>query len=172
MTVSEFQELRENPHPILGASVKVVAPTGRYNKDKLINIGANRWAVRPELGYVIPLTPKLLLELEAGAWFFGDNDDFVAGKREQDPIYAGEIHLVRRFKPGFWASLEAVYFEGGQQTIGGDQLIDVQRNMKVGGTVVLQVRPGQAIKAGYSTGVITEFGDDFDQFIISYTVVF
>jgi hypothetical protein len=172
MTVEEFWELRENPHPILGASIKVVAPTGKYDKDKLINIGANRWAVRPELGYVIPLTPKLLLELEAGAWFFGDNDDFVIGKREQDPIYAGEVHLIRRFKPGFWASLEAAYFEGGQQTIGGNQLVDVQRNMKIGSTVVLPIRLGQAIKVGYSTGVITEFGDDFDQFIMSYTMVF
>lgn len=55
MTPKEFQELRANPHPILGASVKVLIPTGFYETDKLINVGANRWAVKPELGYMIPL---------------------------------------------------------------------------------------------------------------------
>ncbi|GMR22247.1 MAG: hypothetical protein BMS9Abin37_0582 [Acidobacteriota bacterium] len=52
MTLGDFQELRRNPHPILGATVKVLAPTGRYEADKLINIGANRWAVKAELGYI------------------------------------------------------------------------------------------------------------------------
>ena len=42
MTPAEFQELRQNPHPILGASLKVVAPTGDYDPEKLINIGTNR----------------------------------------------------------------------------------------------------------------------------------
>jgi hypothetical protein len=89
MTVAEFQELRADPFPILGASIKVIAPTGHYESDKLVNVGTNRWAVRPELGYVMPLTRKLLLELEAGAWFFGDDNDFVMGRREQSPIFAG-----------------------------------------------------------------------------------
>ena len=34
MTPADFQELRENPHAILGASVKVLAPAGDYEKDK------------------------------------------------------------------------------------------------------------------------------------------
>jgi hypothetical protein len=120
---------------------------------------------------VTPLTPKLLLELEAGAWFFGDDDDFVVGKREQRPIFAGEVHLVRRFKPGFWASVEANYFEGGRQTIGGERLGDPQQNMRLGGTIVVPFTQGQAIKVGYSTAVLTKHGNDFDQFLVSYTVL-
>ena len=34
------------------------------------------------------IKPKLLLELSASAWWFGDNDDYLLGKKEQDPIYA------------------------------------------------------------------------------------
>ena len=137
MTPADFQELRAKPHPILGASLKVVAPTGRYDSDRLINVGANRWAIKAELGYTIPLKPRWLLELEAGAWFFGDDDDFLPGKREQEPVFAGQFHLVKRFKPGFWASLDANYFTGGRQTIGGRELGDVQRNSRLGGTVVV-----------------------------------
>ena len=172
MTPAQFQELRTSPHPILGASLKVVAPTGRYDSDRLINVGGNRWAAKAELGYMIPFRPKWLLELEAGAWFFGDDDDFLPGKREQEPVYAGQIHLVHRFKPGFWASLDGTYFTGGRQTIGGNRLGDVQRNSRLGGTVVVPFRGRHAIKVGYSKGVVTEFGTDFQQFIVSYQTVF
>jgi hypothetical protein len=172
MTPAEFQELRAKPHPILGASLKIVAPTGRYDADRLINVGANRWAAKAELGYMIPLRPKWLLELQAGVWFFGDDDDFLPGEREQEPIFAGELHLVKRFKPGFWASLNLNYFTGGRQTIGGNQLGDVQRNSRLGGTVVVPFRGRHAVKIGYSRGVVTEFGTDFRQFIVSYQVLF
>ena len=42
MTAADFQKLRAKPHPILGASLKVLAPTGHYETDRLINVGANR----------------------------------------------------------------------------------------------------------------------------------
>jgi hypothetical protein len=171
MTPQEFQALRADPHPILGASIKVVAPTGDYDSDRLLNVGANRWAVKPELGYMLPLALKWLLELEAGVWLFGDDDDFVAGKKEQDPIYAFEVHLVRRFKPGFWASLDANYYTGGRQTIGGDRLRDVQRNGRIGATLVVPFAGRHAIKIGYATGSVTNYGTDFDQFFLSYQVL-
>src|SRR5271170_3151340 len=34
---------------IVGISVTAVAPTGQYDSTKLINIGTNRWAVKPEI---------------------------------------------------------------------------------------------------------------------------
>ena len=174
MTPEQFQALRENPNPILGATVKVIAPTGQYYDDRLINVGANRWAVKPEFGYIIPISRehKLLLELEAGVWFFGDDDDFAPGEREQDPIYAGEIHLIKRFKPGFWASLEYNFWEGGRQTIGGNELDDKQRNSRIGGTIVVPVHKRQVIKFGYSTSVRHEFGGDYDQYLVTYNVAF
>ena len=171
MTATEFQQLRADPHPILGASLKVVAPTGTYDSDKLLNVSGNRWAIKPEIGYMIPLAPKWLLELEAGVWLFGDDDDFVAGKKEQDPIYAFEAHLVKRFKPGFWASLDANYYTGGRQTIGGNRLRDVQRNARIGATLVVPFAGRHAIKIGYATGTITNYGTDFDQFFLSYQVL-
>ena len=36
---------------LLGASLKVVAPTGQYDPTKLINLGSNRWTFKPELGF-------------------------------------------------------------------------------------------------------------------------
>jgi len=172
MTREDFHELRANPRPILGASVRVLPPTGRYDPDKLINTGANRWAVKAEMGYIIPLKPKWPLELEAGVWFFGENPEFVQGPRKQDPIYSLEIHLVHRFKPGFWASIDVNHFTGGRSTIDGEQRADLQRNSKMGGTVVVPFRRRHALKFGYSTGVLTETGSDFDQVLVSYQAAF
>jgi len=171
MTREDFQALRANPRPILGASLKVVVPTGHYDSDRLINVSANRWAARAQLGYIIPLKPTWLLELTAGAWFFGDDDEYLAGKREQEPIFSGQANLIKRFRPGLWASLDLTYFQGGRQTIGGGRLSDVQKNLKVGGTLVLPFRGRHAIKFGYANGTVTKHGNDFNQFLMSYQVL-
>ena len=168
MTPEDFQALRADPHPILGASFKVFAPTGHYNPNRLINTGANRWAFKLELGSVIPLHRRWQFELAAGTWFFTDDDKFLPGKREQEPIYAFQAHLVHRFKPGLWASLDANYFTGGRQTIGGNELVDVQQNSKIGGMIVIPFKGRHAVKFGYFIGVRTRYGSDFDQFLLSY----
>lgn len=172
MTPAEFQALRARPRSILGASLKLLAPTGRYDKDRLLNVGAHRWATRVELGYMVPLRPKWLLELDAGAWVFAADDDFIVGRREQEPILALQAHLVRRFRAGFWASLDVNYFRGGRQTIGGNRLVDVQHNSRVGAMVVVPFRGRHAIKVGYFVAAHTEFGNDFDQLLASYQVLF
>lgn len=172
MTPAEFQALRQEPHPILGTSLKVVVPIGKYDPNRLLNVGGNRWAVKVEIGCAIPLRPKLIFEIEGGAWFLGDDDEFVAGPREQEPISGIELHLVRRFKPGFWASIDTNFFFGGRQTIDGRELIDVQKNSRLGGTVVVPFKGRNAVKIGYATGLFTEFGTDFDQILVSYQRLF
>ncbi len=171
MTLEDFLELRANPHPIIGASLKIVAPTGDYDEQRLINVGANRWATRLQLGSIIPLKRSWLLELSASAWFFGDDDEFLPGKRDQEPIYAAQANIIKRFRPGFWASLDFSYFTGGRQTIGGGKLSDVQRNLKVGGTLVIPFKGRHAIKIGYANGAVTKYGSDFDQFLLTYQVL-
>ena len=172
MTVQQFQELRRNPHPILGASVKVLAPTGEYDPDKLINVGANRWAVKTELGYMLPLAPNWLLEGELGTWFFQDNDDFLGATRRQTPIVGTELHIVRRFKPGLWAALDLNYYTGGHSTIGGVVQSDLLRNSRFGMTVAVPLGHGYAVKASYSGGVVTRSGANFNSFLMSLQVLF
>lgn len=171
MTLEDFLAFRADPQPIVGASLKVIAPTGAYDSNKLINVGANRWATRLQLGSVIPLRPTWMLELEGGAWFFGDDDKFLPGARQQDPIYSAQVNLVKRIRPGLWASLDLTYFSGGRQTIGGDQLDDAQKNIKVGGTVVVPFAGRHAIKIGYANGAVTKYGSDFDQFLVTYQIL-
>ncbi len=168
MSPDEFQELRQTPRPILGASIKIVAPTGEYEKDKLINIGTNRWAVRFRFGYIRPLSRKWLFEMSAGAWFFEDNDEFLGLTRKQDPIAALNFHFVRRFKPGLWASLDLNYYLGGHSTVGDVRRADLQRNSRLGVSFAYPFKRKHAIKLGISEGVVTESGGDFRTINLNY----
>ena len=172
MTPADFQEMRRKPRTILGATLKVLAPTGSYDPEKLINVSGNRWAVKAELGFIFLLKPRWLLEMELGTWFFGDNDDFLGVTREQQPVAAVQLHLVRRFSPGFWAALDANFFTGGRSTIDGIQLGDLQRNSRFGATIAVPFEGRHAIKAGYSTGVVTESGGDYKVVQVSYQMLF
>lgn len=48
MDVGEYARWRQKT--LLGVSLRVVTPTGQYDRTKLINFGANRWAFKPEVG--------------------------------------------------------------------------------------------------------------------------
>jgi hypothetical protein len=173
MDEAGFADLRRNPRPILGASLRVVAPTGNYDNDRIANVGANRWALKPEIGLILPLTSKWLVELEGGAWFFEDNDDFLVGRnREQDPIYSLEAHLVRRFAPGFWISLDATGYRGGRSTLEGQRLDDLQRDSKIGTTLVYPFAKKQALKFSYTTGSVNDSDERFNVYTLSYQRLF
>ncbi|MEJ2385399.1 MAG: transporter [Xanthomonadales bacterium] len=168
LTTDEFAQLRAQPRPIVGVSFKLVPPTGYYHSDRFINVGSNRWAGRLQLGAMFPLRPRWLLELDAGAWLFGDDADYPGGRREQDPIYAFEAHLVHRIRPGLWASFDVNAFVGGRQTIDGEEREDLQRNTRLGATVAVPFLGRHVVKFGYSTAARTRFGSDSEQLLLTY----
>jgi hypothetical protein len=166
-----FQALRAKPRTIVGASVLVQVPTGAYEADKVINAGTNRWSVKPAIGVIWPARPTWLLEFELGAWFFGDNDEFLGATRQQDPILSSEFHLVKTMPRDFWVSLDMNYYTGGRTTVGQTQRADLQRNSRIGGTVVIPFKRRHAIRLAYSTGIVAESGGDFDNFSLNYARV-
>ena len=171
MDAAGFQALRAKPRTIVGASLLVQAPTGGYEPDKLINAGTNRWAVKPALGVIWPVRPKWLLEFELGAWLYSENDNFQQRTRQQDPILSSEFHLVKRIRPGFWASLDLNYYVGGRTTVDQFEQSDLQRNSRVGATVVFPFKGQHLIRIAISTGIVTESGGDFESFSLNYGYV-
>lgn len=163
-----FLALRAKPHPILGASILIQAPTGGYDPDKLINVGSNRWSTKLALGGIWPIRPTWLLEADLGVWLFGDNDEFVSTTRQQDPIYSGALYLVKRIKPGLWASLDLNYYSGGRSTIDDEARSDWQRNSRIGATLLFPVTTRHAIRVSASTGIATKTGGDYNTFSLAY----
>ena len=52
-TPVEFAQ--REPTTTVGVNVALVVPTGVYNSEHLINVGSNRWALRPEIGFSHPI---------------------------------------------------------------------------------------------------------------------
>ena len=117
----EPQSQKPKPNTVVGASVAVSVPLGKNNKNRLFNIGKNRYSIRPQIGATHTRGPWTY-ELTGSSFFFTDNNDFWNGQRlEQKPIYAVQGHVVRTFKPGLWASLSAGYGWGGEAIINGEE---------------------------------------------------
>lgn len=147
---------------VFGASVQVFLPLGQYDPDRLVNIGTNRWAFRPELG-VSKAWGRWIVEGTAGVKFHADNDDFFGGKlREQDPIYSLQAHVVYSFPRGIWLALDGTYYLGGRTTLNGVDGDDLQKNSRLGATLALPVSRSHSIKLHASTGTTVRTGTDFD----------
>lgn len=171
MDFAGFQALQANPETIVGVSMLIQAPTGTYDKQKYLNTGANRWAVKPAAGIIWPLHPTWMLEAELGAWFFAENDEFVGSTREQDPIVSTEFHLVKRVGHSFWASLDGNYYFGGRTTVDDTERADLQRNSRMGITVYKSFGGHHALRASYSTGVTTASGSDYAITSLNYLAI-
>lgn len=147
---------------IIGASLQLSAPLGQYDSDKLLNIGTNRWSVKPELGLTQAWGPWTL-ELAAGITFYTDNDDFLSGMtREQDPLHSVQGHIIYSFRSGIWVALDATYYTGGRATVDGVKDRDLQENWRLGTTVALPVNRRNSIKLYASTGIYARSGGNFD----------
>jgi hypothetical protein len=60
------------------------------------------------------------------------------------------------------------YHAGGRSTIDGVELENLQRNSRLGATIVNPFGGGHAIKAGYSAGALADSDKTFQLFHISY----
>jgi hypothetical protein len=167
MSPKEFKQYR--PKTLIGASLVVKGPTGQYDPSKLINIGTNRWAFKPEVGFV-QVIGKWAVDAFIGAWLFTDNDDFFGGStRAQDPILSTQFHVRRAFSRKVWAAIDANFWYGGETTVDGVTNDDHQENSRVGLTVSWAVTKNQSVRFAGSRGAITRIGGDFDSFGVSYS---
>jgi hypothetical protein len=150
---------------LLGASIKIVAPTGQYDPVKLVNWGINRWALKPELGYS-EQWGNWLLDAYAGVWFYTTNQESFARPvpqpQTEQPVGALEGHLSRNFKFGTWASLDANFWWGGLTSLTGIQnLATKQTGSRIGATVAWRFSRHQSLKISYSDGTYVRFGGNY-----------
>jgi hypothetical protein len=152
----------------VGASLTVVAPTGEYDSRQLVNLGSNRWSVKPEIGVYQPLG-HWSLECAAGAWFFGDNDDFYGGqRREQDPVGSLQGHVGYTFRPRLWAAVDYTYYWGGESTLDGVRKNDRISSSRAGVVVSVPLGVASSMKLAWSNGVTTRLGADFTTYGVSF----
>jgi hypothetical protein len=174
MKAAEFMSWHQKL--LLGASLKVVAPTGQYDPTKLVNWGNNRWAFKPEFGYS-QRWHHLLLDGYAAAWFFTTDPEYYS----QNPVYPGirsqseapvasfETHLSYDFKPRLWISLDGNFWFGGKTSLNGQQNpLTEQRSSRVGATASIPLTKHQSLKVSYSNGAYVSYGGNYQNVSIGW----
>jgi hypothetical protein len=148
-----------------GISLAVAAPLGQYTGTKLINLGANRWAFKPEVG-VSRALGRWTIEGYSGVVLFTTNREFYTGAsvRTQKPVVALQAHVSYTLRRQLWAAFDATWYSGGTTTVNGTPKADLQRNSRLGATLSLPVGRQQSIKFYGSTGATTRVGADFHTF--------
>ncbi len=169
MNLKEYAHYRQKT--IVGASVTVSAPTGQYDPNKLINLGANRWAIKPELG-VSRAVGKWTFEGALGVWLYTSNNRFYGGTvRTQSPLGSLQGHVVRVLPHRTWLALDATYFAGALSQIDGHVKDDRQNNLRLGANFGIALNRRQAIRFSFFTGAVTRIGADIRSIGVSYIFI-
>lgn len=156
----------------VGASVTVIAPVGQYDSQKIVNLGSNRWAFKPEAA-ITRNAGAWMFEIYGGAWLFTDNTDYVNGQvRSQKPLASGQFSLRRTFRPGLWVSGNINYYTGGRTNVGGIFKQDFQANSRAGATVSVPLSRRNSLRFAVSKGAVTTIGADFLGLSASFQQIF
>jgi hypothetical protein len=136
--LSEAEYAAYKPSTTLALSLTVSAPTGKYDADKLLNLGSHRWSFKPEFAVSHPFGPERRWELDAyvNVEFFTENTTYHGVEiLRQEPLPGVEGHISYDFTHSLWASLDLRYSFRGDTIVDGVNQNDAQE-LLVGGTEV------------------------------------
>jgi hypothetical protein len=170
MSIQQMRKWKQKT--LLGVSLRVVAPTGQYDPNKLVNWGANRWAFKPEFGYSERWN-NWLLDGYAGAWFFTTNPEYYSrpapAPQTQNPIGSFEGHLSYDVKPRLWVSLDGNLWFGGVVSVNGVQNTATrQLGSHIGATASIPITKHQSLKFGYNNADYSQFGGAYQNVSVAW----
>lgn len=159
---SEFARKRKRSL-ILGTSLTVIAPSGQYDPMKLVNLGTNRFAAKPEAGISYPLK-NLDLDAYYGVWLYASNSTFFPGDRErqQSAVSAFQAHVSYMMRPRLWVAADYTWYGGGRVTIDHQPGPIPKSNSRGGLTLSVPLPARQSLKFAYNTGLVLRSGADFN----------
>ena len=159
--ISTVDLLNYEPTWTLDTAVLLAVPIGQYDGAKLVNMGLNRWygrlafPVKYHFG-VFSRGNMGSLELTPSVWVFGENDDFLGQKLDNDPLLQFEAHLTQDFTRTFFGSLDLLYRGGFKSEINGVEVGEELDIGELGFTLNYHATDNISIRTSYSSNV---FGD-------------
>ena len=168
----EFIQYKRD-HPVtttVGAGLAIQVPLGEYSQERLINLGQNRWVVRPQLG-VLHQRNKWQFELTGSVFFYQTNEEFWQGTElKQDPTWFVQGHAIYSFKPGWWASFSGGYAYGGKAYV-NDVLKSNVRARYIALSFGLPITARQSIKFTYLTSdTHVASGNSTDALLMAWSI--
>jgi hypothetical protein len=154
---------------ILGASVEVSMPLGRYQEERIINIGSNRWSMTAQLGGSHRIGPFTVEGAVGGVWFTDNTDVLGSGRLSQDPMGVVRASARWHFGRGAWLGAAVLYTNGGRTTIDGLERDDELDNWRSGVAVSVPLSARHRIQLLATEGVTARIGSDFTTYAVTWT---
>ncbi len=152
LDVSEYNKVPQKNFN-LGIQFRIRPPIGQYYSDKLLNLGANRWAFKLGMAASYTVKKKLIIEGHFTSWLFTANNNYWNGNViKQKPMISGQLHLSYVFKPGFWLAVSFGAGGLGKTTLNDVPQDDAQQNTRYG--VALAYRRGKPALAASTAALI------------------
>jgi hypothetical protein len=168
----EFTQYRKEhqTNTTIGAALSVIAPLGEYTSERLINLGGNRWILRPQLG-VLHQRNKWQFELTGSVFLYGKNHDFWQDTTlDRGPLWFLQGHVIYSIKPGVWASLSAGYAYEGRTSIDGDPQFDHRRQPYFSVSFGTALNTRQSIKIAFvHSETNRSIGSDFNTIVFGWS---
>lgn len=164
---------KKSSNTVVGVALSLSLPLGKYYSDKLINLGDNRYTLRPQVG-VVHTNGNWSYELTGSVFIHSDNNNFYNGKtREQKPLYTIQGHLIYSLTAGKWLSLSSGYGIGAESTVDGVNKDDKKHMLLSALSFGMPISRSQAVKLAYVNGKTNATtGSNSNSLFLSFSQLF
>jgi hypothetical protein len=169
--LTEAQYSSYRPATTVGISLSVTAPLGQYNPDKILNLGANLWSFKPEIGLSHPFGPEQKWQIDAyGNISIYTNNTAYQGTHnlQQKTIPGLEGHLSYAITSIVWASFDTRYSFGGDTLLNGVDQSNRQQNLTLGTEVWIEPNSQNSFVFEFATPVVHINGPTYTGFGVKY----
>jgi len=159
------------PTTSVGASITITAPTGLYNADKALNLGADRWSFKPEIGISHPFGPKQrwVVDAYANAYFFTDNTSYQETEILRQQALTGlEGHISYAVTSKLWAAFDTRYSFRGDTSVNGIDQNNGQQNFVLGSEMNISLNPRNTLVLVFAKALVHDNGTAYTGFGVKY----
>ena len=169
LTAEQFEHYQ--PATTLGLSLTMTAPTGSYQSNKILNLGSDRWSLKPELAWSHPFGHEQKWEFDAygNVSFYTDNTAYHGREiLRQDPLPAVEGHLSYSFTDKIWTSLDTRYSFRGTTAVNGVPQDNAQQNLILGAEMNISLNPQNTLIFEFAKALVHNNGPAVVGFSVRY----
>lgn len=147
----------------LGYSPFFTLPTGQYDRDSPINLGANRWATKQEICIAKGFGDRTWLEVAGNVQFYSDNTNASGTDNRKvtssrDPSFGAETHLSYNLTKDLFGSLDYYFAAGGETTLDGVRQKDWASTHTAGVTFAYMLNSTTQLMSHFDTDIAVANG--------------
>ena len=139
----------------------------------MINLGGNRFVIRPQAGLVHYWGPWSYEFTTSLVLFTKNTDFFNDGELKQKALFALQTHLIRQFEKRFWASLSAGYNQGAASIVNQQFNDDRRANLVGAASIGTSFAGNQGLKLAYVySKTLKDVGATTNTVLLTWSILF